>query len=469
MEQRVGFLAWPTRIDTPFLPKLKTHLQGSTSRSPLSSAAKLGGRRSAFRRVFIWPTVLVVSALMAASCASSSQSSAEFLPLSSQWVTISGIVNAGGPVVGANVSFSGPSRGLGKVVVQTMEGGVFNATVPSLPNILIASANGGGMNGPSFVGTLRAVISHPTTKSQIVISPVTTLITSEYLAHRSAGLASAKARVRAFLDIPPEVSLTIGLIDLQSYFDNASFLAAASKAGGIAAYMASLVLSMANPNTVHPYPIHAPNSVLSECDLTSFPVTCPDVNLNMAKLVSADLSASNLVSANLSRSKLSGASLTFANLSGANLFGDDLTRARLSGANLTFSSLASANLTGADMVFANLTYADLAYTNFATANLTGANLTGANLTGAALDGANLTGANLTDANLSGANLTDAKLSPAKLTPSKIGGGNVIRANLTGANLTGANLLGADLSGTKLVGVDYCHTVMPDGAANSSSC
>jgi Pentapeptide repeats (8 copies) len=125
------------------------------------------------------------------------------------------------------------------------------------------------------------------------------------------------------------------------------------------------------------------------------------VNLDGAKLTTADLSG-----AYLSGAFLVGADLTHADLSDA-----DLTRAYLSGANLS-----GANLIGADLARANLIGADLSGADLTSADLIGADLTGADLIGADLTSADLTRANLTRANLSGANLTRALLPPDAVVP-----------------------------------------------------
>ena len=108
------------------------------------------------------------------------------------------------------------------------------------------------------------------------------------------------------------------------------------------------------------------------------------------------------------------ANLSYVDLNIAKLIKADLVNARLNGANLRGADLTDVNLNGANLRGADLIGANLTDVNLRGADLIGANLIGANLIGANLIGANLRGANLTDVNLNGANLKNAKTTNAKL-------------------------------------------------------
>jgi uncharacterized protein YjbI with pentapeptide repeats len=161
----------------------------------------------------------------------------------------------------------------------------------------------------------------------------------------------------------------------------------------------------------------------------------PDVNLNNANLIYANLSGVNLTNGNLYN----------ANLTYVNLFGANLTNVNLNNVNLNFTNLSGANLTNVNLNNANLTYANLSSVNLTNGNLNNANLIYANLFGVNLTNGNLNNVNLNFTNLSGANLTNGNLNNANLTYA-----NIFSANLTNVNLNNANLIYANLSGVNLI-------------------
>lgn len=109
-----------------------------------------------------------------------------------------------------------------------------------------------------------------------------------------------------------------------------------------------------------------PGFDLSELDFSGANLryaVMPQVNLNYASLVGADLSKCQLRFASLAYSKLFSANLNGVNAEWANFRHADLTSCRLVGATLSHADLSYAKLQNADMTTANLTGVELKNTN----------------------------------------------------------------------------------------------------------
>jgi hypothetical protein len=117
---------------------------------------------------------------------------------------------------------------------------------------LIVSAHGGRRAGQLFVGTLSAVVEHPTHGSFAYLNPVSTLIARYVQTHPSQSTARATRMVYRFLKLPADVPLST-YQTRTALFDGAVFLAAAQKSGGFDAYVSSLVKQLSDPAARHPF------------------------------------------------------------------------------------------------------------------------------------------------------------------------------------------------------------------------
>lgn len=166
------------------------------------------------------------------------------------------------PVVGADVRVSvrgSQGRPLVDALAATNKYGVFAVAVQSQPSLFRVSVSGGTTNGNPFFGHLSADIALTDPAHQVaVINPVTTLVSLLLDERPNLKLDDAEARVRSFLDLPPNHSLGMALRESSGYasrfFSPVALLTEAHDAGELDSFEHLLLQELlASPAATHSF------------------------------------------------------------------------------------------------------------------------------------------------------------------------------------------------------------------------
>lgn len=165
---------------------------------------------------------------------------------------IGGLASLQGPVVGAKVQLLDASGAeLPHSLEPTASNGWFGALTPDPLTNFTVIVSGGESNGISVTDELRADVSgYGFGEGLIIVSPLTTLIAAYRQAHPELSVAQATQRVRTFLGF----EATDTLDSHENSLDMGHFLAAAKEAGGLKAFVGSLIKQMdADPHAVRSF------------------------------------------------------------------------------------------------------------------------------------------------------------------------------------------------------------------------
>ncbi len=188
------------------------------------------------------------------------------------WIPVSAFVDI--PLVNADVAvYDSAGKLLFKKRHATNNQGFYPAPVRSVPKNFRVTVTWDG-SGETDLNRLRSagftlssdVLNFDLVHGAVYVNPVTTLV-SRLLAESKGHLTlqQARARVRQFLDLPPNANLGVALRQNKyfksRYFSQVEFLLGADKYGGVDPFINLLVSEMlAHPELKHPFhPVAGPS------------------------------------------------------------------------------------------------------------------------------------------------------------------------------------------------------------------